>query len=192
MRQITRLKQYVKPFHLTIGWYRGLARSNSRIKRALSLIILGVIAFLSVLGIYQILDPSSLKNWISLKLTLNNMFSQGNQYADSLLLNLTDETEAYVQANVTCSVPPGENQASILAYANFDLELLDQTDSGRFTSTVVVASVPNSQNTDSPLQANLMVLGIIVAIFTIVGLVLYRVHKLVEEERRGELEKFLK
>ena len=72
-----RLKRTLRFFHLTVGWYKGLAKSNSGIKRGVSLGVLGLIAFLSVLGIFHILDPYPLKDWIYLKLTLNVMGLSG-------------------------------------------------------------------------------------------------------------------
>jgi uncharacterized membrane protein YdjX (TVP38/TMEM64 family) len=62
---------------LTIKWYHGLAKSDSGIKRGLSLIILGLLAFLSILIIFQIVDPYPLKDWIYLKLTLDVMGISG-------------------------------------------------------------------------------------------------------------------
>ncbi len=74
---IIRLKKSLKPFHLTARWYHGLARSNSRIKRGVSLVILGCIAFLSVLGLFHILDPYLLQDWSNLKFTLHSMGISG-------------------------------------------------------------------------------------------------------------------
>lgn len=74
---IIRLKRTLRPFFLSIRWYKGLANSNSRIKRGLSLAVFGVIAFLSILGIFQILNPQLLKDWIQLKLTLDGMGLSG-------------------------------------------------------------------------------------------------------------------
>ena len=74
---ITRVKRHLRHVHLPIKWYSGLAQSNSRLKRGLSLIILGLIAFFSILGIFHILDPYPLKNWIYLKLTLDRMGFSG-------------------------------------------------------------------------------------------------------------------
>lgn len=74
---IVRLKQAVKPFHLTAKWYHGLAKSNSRMKRGVSLVVLGCVAFLSVLGLFQILDPYLLQDWSHLKLTLHTMGTSG-------------------------------------------------------------------------------------------------------------------
>lgn len=58
-------------------WYDGLAKSNSRIKRGISLIILGLFAFLSLLGVFQIVDPYLLQDWTHLKLSLNGMGLSG-------------------------------------------------------------------------------------------------------------------
>ncbi len=66
-------KQTVKVVHRTVKWYHGLAGSNSRIKRGISLGILGMTVFLGALLVFQILDPYPLKDWIYLKLTLNGM-----------------------------------------------------------------------------------------------------------------------
>ena len=74
---IIRLKQTLKPFHLTARWYHGLARSNSRMKRGVSLFVLGGIAFLSILGLFHILDPYLLQDWGHLKLTLKGMGLSG-------------------------------------------------------------------------------------------------------------------
>jgi len=75
--KIVHLKQAIKPFHSTAKWYHGLAKSNSRIKRGISLIVLGCIAFLSILGLFQILDPYLLQDWSHLKLTLSTMGISG-------------------------------------------------------------------------------------------------------------------
>jgi len=74
---IIRLKQSLRLFQLTIRWYKELAGSNSRIKRGLSLVVLGTIAFLSILGVFQILNPQILRDWIHLKLTLTDMGFMG-------------------------------------------------------------------------------------------------------------------
>ncbi len=67
----------LKQFSLIIRWYYGLAKSNSRTKRGVSLVILGGIAFLSILGLFHILDPYLLKDWGHLKLTLHGMGFSG-------------------------------------------------------------------------------------------------------------------
>jgi uncharacterized membrane protein YdjX (TVP38/TMEM64 family) len=77
MTPIISFKKHLLHFYLPIRWYSWLANSESRINRALSLVILGVLAFLSTLGIFQILDPYPLKNWIYLKLTLDGMGVSG-------------------------------------------------------------------------------------------------------------------
>jgi uncharacterized membrane protein YdjX (TVP38/TMEM64 family) len=69
----TYLKQRVRPIVLTLGWYKGLAESNSRVERWLSLCLLGLLAFISILGMFEILNPYPLKDWIYLKITLNSM-----------------------------------------------------------------------------------------------------------------------
>ncbi len=74
---LARLKRALKPFHLTAKWYHGLAKSESRTKRGVSLVFLGCIAFLSILGLFQILDPYSLKDWEQLKLALHGMGISG-------------------------------------------------------------------------------------------------------------------
>ena len=70
-------KQTLKLFRQTIGCYRGLAKSNSSIKRGISLIILGLLAFMCSLVIFHILDPYPLKNWFYLKVTLDVMGFSG-------------------------------------------------------------------------------------------------------------------
>jgi uncharacterized membrane protein YdjX (TVP38/TMEM64 family) len=72
-----RLKQALTPIHLTAIWYHRLAKSNSRINRGVSLIILGCIAFISVLGIFHILDPYLLQDWGHLRVTLQAMGFSG-------------------------------------------------------------------------------------------------------------------
>jgi len=74
---IIRLKQTLKPFHLTARWYHGLARSNSRMKRGVSLVILGCVAFLGILGLFHILDPYLLQDWSNLKFILHSMGISG-------------------------------------------------------------------------------------------------------------------
>ncbi len=71
------LKRSVRLVHQTVKWYHGLAGSNSRIKRGVSLGILGLIVFLGALLVFRILDPYPLKDWIYLKLTLNGMGFSG-------------------------------------------------------------------------------------------------------------------
>ena len=43
----------------------------------MSLVVLGVVAFLSILGMLQIVNPKILTDWMQLKLTLNNMGFSG-------------------------------------------------------------------------------------------------------------------
>ncbi len=74
---IIRLQQSLRIFRLIIGWYKKLAGSNSRIKRGLSLVVLGMIAFLSILSVFQILNPQILTDWMQLKLTLTDMGFSG-------------------------------------------------------------------------------------------------------------------
>ncbi len=71
------LKRSVRLVHQAIKWYHGLAGSNSRIKRGISLGILGLIVFLGALLVFRVLDPYPLKDWIYLKLTLNGMGISG-------------------------------------------------------------------------------------------------------------------
>ncbi len=59
--------------HFTAGLYKKLAGSDSRIKRIASLLLLGGILFLSILGILQIVNPQALADWIQLKLVLHGM-----------------------------------------------------------------------------------------------------------------------
>ncbi len=73
MKPKTSLKQRVRPIIQTVGWYKGLAESDSRIERWLSLCLLGLLAFISILGMFQILNPYPLKDWFYLKITLNSM-----------------------------------------------------------------------------------------------------------------------
>jgi uncharacterized membrane protein YdjX (TVP38/TMEM64 family) len=70
---IIHLKKTFRTFQQSIRWYNGLATSNSKIKRGFSLIVLGSIAFLSILGVFQIVNPQVLKDWIHLKITLTDM-----------------------------------------------------------------------------------------------------------------------
>ncbi len=76
-QNIIRLKQTLKPLRLTTRWYYGLAKSDSRIKRGVSLVILGSITFLSILSLFHILDPYLLRDWGHLKLTLHDMGISG-------------------------------------------------------------------------------------------------------------------
>lgn len=73
----TFFKQTLRLVQQTIGCYKGLAESSSGIKRGVSLAILGLIAFLSTLGLFHIIDPYPLKNWFCLKLTLDVMGVSG-------------------------------------------------------------------------------------------------------------------
>ena len=120
-------------------------------------------------------------------LEMNFMEFQNETYTEPLLLALTDNTESHVLVNITCSRSPLENQASILTYANFDLELEYNSATGRFTSTVVVASIPDVV-TPTILEANIVVILVLVAVFIIIGIVLFMAHRKTELERRRELE----
>jgi len=71
------IKQTFKFLRLIAKWYHELAKSKSRVKRGASLIILGCIAFLSVLGLFHILDPYLLQDWSHLKQTLHTMGISG-------------------------------------------------------------------------------------------------------------------
>ena len=73
----TLLKRTVQTLLRTVGWYRRLARSSSRIQRTVSLGIMGLSLFLGTLLVFQVLDPYPLKDWIYLKLTLNGMGISG-------------------------------------------------------------------------------------------------------------------
>ena len=100
----------------------------------------------------------------------------------------TETDEIFVRANITCSVSPGEGQASILTYAVFNLELEDESATGGFTSTVVVASIPGGGDETPLLEPNAIVIIVIIAAFAVIGLVLFRAQKKAEAERRKELE----
>ena len=76
-KSILRLKQALNVFQLTIRWYKELASSNSIIKRGLSLVVLGMITFLSIWVGFQIINPRILTDWIHLKLTLTDMGFSG-------------------------------------------------------------------------------------------------------------------
>ncbi len=74
---VVHLKRIWKLFYLAIRGYKGLSRSKSRINRGLSLVVLGVIAFLSILGGFQVANPQILTDWIHLKFTLKDMGFSG-------------------------------------------------------------------------------------------------------------------
>jgi uncharacterized membrane protein YdjX (TVP38/TMEM64 family) len=56
-----------------IQWYTHLLNNPSQIRRTLSLSILVFIAFVSVLGLFKIIDPYPLKDWIYFRLTLQDL-----------------------------------------------------------------------------------------------------------------------
>ncbi len=74
---VVHLKRIWTLFYLAIRGYKGLSRSKSRINRGLSLVVLGVIAFLSILGGFQVANPQILTDWIHLKFTLKDMGFSG-------------------------------------------------------------------------------------------------------------------
>ena len=121
-------------------------------------------------------------------LTLNFMLFQEEEHTDPLLMVLSDDVEQFVRTNITCSVSPAENQASILAYADFNLELEDDTGSGDFRCTVVVASIPDVIDVPPLLEPNVLVLIIIVIVFVAIGLVLFRAQRKTEADNRKDLE----
>jgi len=56
-----------------ITWYTHLLNNPSKSTRVLSLAILVLITFFSVLGLFSITDPYPLKDWIYLRLTLSDL-----------------------------------------------------------------------------------------------------------------------
>jgi len=120
-------------------------------------------------------------------LTMNGLNYLGELHTEPIALDLTDLEELHVVANVTCSESPAEGQASILTYANFDI-VNERSATGRFTSTVVVASIPPIIEPPPILEANMVVVMIIIVVLVIIGLVLFRAQKSAEVERRKELE----
>jgi len=56
-----------------IRWYTHLLNNPSRVTRMLSLAILVLISFFSILGLFNIADPYPLKGWVYLRLTLNDL-----------------------------------------------------------------------------------------------------------------------
>ena len=121
-------------------------------------------------------------------LTLNFIRFQEEEHTDPILMSLSDDVEQFVRANITCSESPAENQASILAYADFNLELEDESDTGSFRTTVVVASIPSGGDDPPILEPNVVILIVIIAVFGVIGLVLFRAQRGAEAERRKELE----
>ncbi len=121
------------------------------------------------------------------RLTMNFMEFQEEQYTEPLLMELSDDFELHVLVNITCSDPPSENQASILAHAYFDLELEYNSAMGRFGSTVVVASIPYVEEVPI-LEANLLVILVLVGVFAGIGFILFMARRKAEIDRRDELE----
>lgn len=122
------------------------------------------------------------------RLTMNFIEFEDEEYTEPLLLELTEEgRELHVQVNITCSESPLINQASILTYANFDLELEYNSAMGRFGSTVVVAASSGAAG-PTILEANFWVILVLIGVFVGIGVVLFMARKKVEIEKREELE----
>ncbi len=60
-----------------ILWYTRLLNNPSQTTRTLSLSVLLAVAFVSLLGIFEIIDPYPLKDWIYLRLTLQDLGPAG-------------------------------------------------------------------------------------------------------------------
>lgn len=72
-KKINRLKRTVKPIHRSFQWYWRLSKSDSRVKRSISLALLALFAFLSFFSLSYLFDPYFLKDWTHLKETLSDM-----------------------------------------------------------------------------------------------------------------------
>jgi cbb3-type cytochrome oxidase subunit 3 len=121
-------------------------------------------------------------------LTFNNYYNQVTQETtDDILFALRDDVEQQVVVNITCSSAPPWKQPSMITYANFNLSLSDNTGTGRFTSNVVVSSVPE-ENNEFPVPMNVFVIVILVIVFVAIALFMFRAYRKTEEEKRKELE----
>ncbi|MBA3045358.1 MAG: hypothetical protein KKH41_08570 [Candidatus Thermoplasmatota archaeon] len=120
-------------------------------------------------------------------LTFNGFMHDVTEYDDEFLLALSDNVEQHVTVNVTCSSQPPWKQPSMIAYANFNMRLADDSRTGSFTSNVVVSATAETE-TPLPISASVLVIIILAVIFISIGLILFRVYKKSEEERRRELE----
>ncbi len=76
-KNINRLKKTVKPIHNSFKWYWRLTKSDSRVKRSISLALLALFAFLSFFSLSYLFDPYYLKDWSHLKDTLSAMGMNG-------------------------------------------------------------------------------------------------------------------
>jgi cbb3-type cytochrome oxidase subunit 3 len=120
-------------------------------------------------------------------LTFNSYFNQALESSEDLLLVLKDDVEQQVVVNITCSSAPPWKQPSMIAYANFNLTLADNTGNGRFTSNVVVSAGAEEVN-DFPVSTSLFVVIVLACVFIGIAAFIFRAYRRTEEEKRKKLE----
>lgn len=120
-------------------------------------------------------------------LTFNNYYNQALESNDDLLLVLREDIEQQVIVNITCSSAPPWKQPSMITYANFNLNLADNTGTGKFTSNIVVSSSGEEDN-EFPVSTNVFVVIVLVVVFVVIATFMFRTYKKTEEEKRKELE----
>ena len=121
-------------------------------------------------------------------LTLNSITHNGVEQDPPFAVTLSEEREEHVVVNLTCTTRPPRGQTSMLAYAVFRVEASDFSESGTFTSTVIVAQVSGGED-DAGLGEPFILAGIFIMFAVLlVGLVAYMTKKKAEMRRRIELE----
>jgi hypothetical protein len=120
-------------------------------------------------------------------LTFNNFENQGTKTQEDLLLVLNDLTEQHIIANITCSSAPPWKQPTMMAYANFNLSLSDNTGTGRFTSNVVVSATAE-ENNEFPVPLNVFIVLVLAIVFIVIAIFMFGAYRKTEEEKRKELE----
>jgi len=120
-------------------------------------------------------------------LTFNNYYNMAQESSDDILFVLREDLEQQVMVNITCSSAPPWKQPSMITYANFNLNLADNTGTGRFTSNIVVSAAAEEEN-KFPVSTNVFVVIILVIVFVAIAAFMFRAYRKTEGEKRKELE----
>jgi hypothetical protein len=121
-------------------------------------------------------------------LTINSIKYEGNDQNSPFLLALSDSEEEHVQVNLTCTTRPPRGQSSMLAYANFRIELSDHSETGTFTTTVIVAQVAGGDDDIGLGPPSIIALAFVLIAVLLIGLFVWHTKRKAELRRRMELE----
>lgn len=124
------------------------------------------------------------------KLDVNSVTYEGQDHDQPFQLSLRDDVEAHVLVNVTCSIKPPKGEGSMMAYVNYTVELIDFSDSGICTTSIIVApTAEESQPLGLGSPSVIAIIFVISAILIILVFAWYGKRKVVIEKRKALEEK---